>query len=70
MEQGIKKGGLKRPEEATLRLGMAYAMAGQKDKAIATLKTVQGKDGSEDLARLWSLYATERAGQSTNQAKL
>lgn len=70
MEQGLKKGGLKRPEEATLRLGMAYAMAGQKDKAIATLKTVQGKDGSEDLARLWSLYATERAGQSNNQAKL
>ncbi|MEP7157286.1 MAG: hypothetical protein ABI905_16005 [Betaproteobacteria bacterium] len=59
MEQGIKKGGLKRPEEATLRLGMAYALAGQKDKAVATLKTVHGKDGSEDLARLWSLYAVQ-----------
>lgn len=59
MEQGLRKGGLKRPEEATLRLGMAYAMAGQKAKAVETLKTVQGADGTADLARLWALYASQ-----------
>ena len=57
MEQGIKKGGLKRPDEATLRLGIAYVLAGQKDKAIDALKTVKGADGAGDLAMLWSLYA-------------
>ncbi len=64
MEQGLKKGGLKRPDEAALRLGMAYAMAGQKQKALDTLKTIQGADGAEDLAKLWSLYAKQatRAG--------
>jgi tetratricopeptide (TPR) repeat protein len=64
MEQGIKKGGLKRPEEAALRLGMAYAMAGQKQKAVETLKTVHGADGAEDLARLWSLYANQATRSS------
>ena len=59
MEQGIKKGGLKRPDEVTLRLGIAYALAGQKDKAIDTFKTVKGADGASDLAMLWSLYAAQ-----------
>jgi tetratricopeptide (TPR) repeat protein len=59
MELGIKKGGLKRPEEATLRLGMAYALTGQKQKAMETLKSVHGADGAEDLARLWSLFANQ-----------
>ncbi|MEO8384528.1 MAG: hypothetical protein ABI583_04755 [Betaproteobacteria bacterium] len=68
MEQGLKKGGLKRPDEATLRLGMAYAMAGQKQKAIETLKSVHGADGIEDLARLWSLFANQ-SGQ-TGQAEV
>jgi len=57
MEQGIKKGGLKRPEEAALRLGMAYALAGQKQKALDTLNSVQGPDGITDVAMLWRIYA-------------
>lgn len=56
MEQGIKKGGLKRPDDATLHLGMAYLMAGQKDKARQVLKNVQGIDGAADLARLWMIH--------------
>jgi len=55
MEQGLKAGNLKRPEEAKLHLGMAYAMAGQKEKAIEILKNVQGTDGTADLARYWIL---------------
>jgi outer membrane protein assembly factor BamD (BamD/ComL family) len=57
MQQGIAKGGLKRPEDAKLHLGIAQLVAGDKAKAQATFKTVQGTDGTADLARLWALYA-------------
>jgi hypothetical protein len=56
MEQGIKRGGLKRPDDASLHLGIAYAMAGNKDKARQTFKSIQGADGSNDLARLWLIH--------------
>ena len=57
MEKGIAKGGLKRPEDAKLHLGAAYLLAGQKAKAQQIFKTVQGADGTADLARLWVLQA-------------
>jgi hypothetical protein len=57
IEQGIKKGGLKRPEDAKLRLGEAQLYAGHKNRGVQTLKTVQGSDGTADLARLWILNA-------------
>jgi hypothetical protein len=56
IEQGIAKGGLKRPEDAKLRLGMAQLQSGKgKAKAQQTLRGVQGSDGSADIARLWIL---------------
>jgi len=57
IEQGIRKGGLKRPEDAKLRLGEAQLQAGQKQRGVQTLRTVQGNDGAADIARLWVLYA-------------
>jgi Tfp pilus assembly protein PilF len=60
MQQGIAKGGLKRPEDAKLHLGVAQAMAGESAKAQATFRTVGGNDGSADLARLWALQARKR----------
>ena len=57
VEQGIKKGGLKRPEDAKLRLGEAQIYAGQRAKGVQTLKGVQGNDGTADIARLWILNA-------------
>ena len=57
MQQGISKGGLKRPEDAKLHLGIALFMAGDNAKAQASFKTVTGADGTADLARLWLLYA-------------
>ena len=57
IQQGIAKGGLKRPEDAKLHLGIGQFVAGDKAKAQATFKTVQGTDGTADLARLWALYA-------------
>ncbi len=59
IQQGIAKGGLKRPEDAKLHLGIAQVMAGDA-KAQATLRSVGGNDGTADLARLWSLYAKRR----------
>ncbi|WLI88072.1 hypothetical protein Q4S45_15135 [Massilia sp. R2A-15] len=53
MNDAIKAGGLRNPEDAKLHLGEAYAVAGKKEKAISTLKTVSGKDGTADLARYW-----------------
>jgi len=62
MQQGIAKGGLKRPDDAKLHLAIAQLMAGDSAKAQATLKTVGGNDGTSDLARLWSLYARRAKG--------
>ena len=54
IEQGIAKGGLKRPDDAKLRLGMAQLQSAQaRPKAAQTLRGVQGSDGSADIARLW-----------------
>ena len=55
IEQGIAKGGLKAPEEAKLRLGMAYLQSGNKAKAAEIFKTIQGNDGTADLGRFWLL---------------
>lgn len=57
IEQGIKKGGLRRPDDAKLRLGEAQLQAGQKQRAVQTLRDVKGADGTADLARLWVLQA-------------
>lgn len=58
IEQGIAKGGLKRPEDAKLRLGLALLQGGKnKAKAVQVLRSVQGNDGAADLGRLWALYA-------------
>jgi len=56
IEQGMAKGGLKRPEDAKLRLGLAQLQSAQtRAKAATTLRSVQGSDGSADIARLWLL---------------
>ncbi|MDR3482406.1 MAG: tetratricopeptide repeat protein [Burkholderiaceae bacterium] len=58
MEQGVKAPGSKRAEEAKLHLATAYALAGRTQEAIAAFKTVQGSDGSADLAHYWVLQLT------------
>ncbi|HEX3063466.1 MAG TPA: tetratricopeptide repeat protein, partial [Usitatibacter sp.] len=57
VEQGIKKGGLKRPDDAKLLLGEAELRAGQKQRAVQTFREVKGTDGTADIARLWVLQA-------------
>ena len=57
MEAGIKKGDLKRPDDAKLRLGTALIQSGQKSKGAQVLRGVQGTDGAQDLANLWVIFA-------------
>lgn len=57
IEAGIKKGGLKYPEDVKLHLAILMLQAGHKAKAVQVLKTVQGTDGTRDLANLWMLFA-------------
>jgi hypothetical protein len=52
IEKGIAKGGLKHPEDAKLRLGLAQQQA-KKPQAAQTLRSVKGTDGAADIARLW-----------------
>lgn len=56
IEQGIAKGGLKRPDDAKLHLGIAYYLAGQKSKAMAAFKSVAGTDGTAELAHYWVFF--------------
>ena len=61
IEQGIAKGGLKRPEDAKLRLGLALLQSGKsKAKAVQVLRSVQGADGAADLGKLWALQANSQ----------
>jgi hypothetical protein len=54
IEKGIAKGGLRFPEDAKLRLGMAQQQS-PKTRAAATqtLRSVKSNDGAADIARLW-----------------
>ncbi|UGQ47497.1 tetratricopeptide repeat protein [Massilia endophytica] len=62
IQEGIAKGGLQNAEDAKLRLGYSYAMAGRKEDAIKTLQTVTGNDGRGDLARYWILWVNRPNG--------
>lgn len=54
MEKAIAKGIAKRPEDARLRLAVAYIQAGQTDKASQILATVSGPEGLTELVRYWT----------------
>ncbi|MDP5008147.1 MAG: hypothetical protein NWQ13_03955 [Glaciimonas sp.] len=67
MKQGLSKSDLKRPEEAKLHTGIAYAMAGRNADAISMFKTVQGADGSADLARYWVMQLSRPSQPNAQQ---
>jgi hypothetical protein len=54
--EGIAKGGLRRPDEAQLHLGITQWRAGKKDDALRSLAAVKGSDGTADLARVWTIF--------------
>ncbi len=54
IEKGIAKGNLKRPDDAKLRLGLAQlATPALKSKGVQTLRAIDAKDGTSDVAKLW-----------------
>ncbi|WP_051362176.1 tetratricopeptide repeat protein [Solimonas soli] len=55
IQQGIAKGGLKKPEDAKLHLGYAQLLAGRTAEAQQTLRSVSGGEGAGDIAQLWLL---------------
>lgn len=61
MEQGIRKGGLKRMEDAMLHLGYAYHLSGQPAKALAKLKSIGADIGDAAIARLWVIHLEQES---------
>ena len=62
IEKGIAKGGLKRPDEARLRLGLALANAPKtRAKGLQMLRQVGGNDGTSDVARLYAVVLQQQA---------
>jgi hypothetical protein len=56
IEKGIAKGGLRRPDDARLRLALAMAQSPKsKAKGMQALRNVAGTDGTADLARLYAV---------------
>jgi len=55
MQLAMKKDQLRHPEDTKLHLGLIYMRAGHKPQAIATFRTVGGKEGAAEIARLWIL---------------
>jgi hypothetical protein len=56
LEAGVKKGGMRRPDDGYLRQGIALIQAGQKAKGVQVLRNVKGQDGAQDLANLWIIF--------------
>lgn len=69
IQQGIAKGGLKQPDEAKLRLGIAQLRAGHKDEAIKTFQDVKAGGGLSDLARYWIVLANHPTPATAAAAK-
>ena len=60
LERGIQRGGLKKPNEAQIALGIAYLRNNQADKARAAFKKVTGDNDLADIADLWALNAISK----------
>jgi hypothetical protein len=58
IEKGIARGQLRNADDAKLRLGLAQLQSARtKAKGIQTLRSVGGRDGTADIARLWAIQA-------------
>ncbi|MES1196153.1 MAG: tetratricopeptide repeat protein, partial [Steroidobacter sp.] len=56
IERGLKKGGVKKPDEAQMALGIAYYNNKQKDQARAAFKQVPAGSDLKRIAELWILH--------------
>ena len=55
IEQGVKQGGMARPDQADLMLGEAYAQLGRKPEALKAFSAIKPTDGAAGLAHLWTI---------------
>jgi hypothetical protein len=54
IQKGMAKGGLKHPEDAKLRLGLAQLQSPKaKTAGVQTLRSIKGGDGASEIGRLW-----------------
>ncbi|MGZ8291045.1 MAG: tetratricopeptide repeat protein [Telluria sp.] len=68
IEQGIAKGGLKRADEARVKLGIAQAKAGRKAEAVKVFEGLKGNDGLTDLSKYWIMFLTAPAATAAAPA--
>ncbi len=62
IEKGIAKGGLKRPDDAKLRLALALAQAPKtRAKGVQMLRSVTGSDGTADVATLYAVVVQQQS---------
>ena len=61
LQKGIKKGGLKNPDEAQIQLGIAYLKKNQREQARNAFKAVPSDSPFGKAATLWGLRATNAA---------
>jgi tetratricopeptide (TPR) repeat protein len=56
IEKGIAKGGLKRPDDAKLRLALSMAASPKtKTKGLQALRSIGGTDGTAEVAKLYTV---------------
>lgn len=55
LERGIKKGGLKNPDDAKIALGIAQYKKGQKEQARATFKSIPADSPLAKVSSMWVL---------------
>ncbi|MET0383720.1 MAG: hypothetical protein ABW032_09900, partial [Burkholderiaceae bacterium] len=60
LDQGIAKGGLKRPDDARLHLGIAQLRSGRAAAALETFQALTGADALGAQAHVWALLARSR----------
>jgi tetratricopeptide (TPR) repeat protein len=60
LERGIKKGGVKKPDQAQIALGISYLRSGQTDKARAAFRQVPAEAELGRISSLWSLHAAAK----------
>ena len=58
VQKGLKKGGVKRPDQARLVLGMAYFNLGEYDKARRAFRDAGKDDRSAKYSKQWIAYVT------------
>ena len=62
IEKGIAKGGLKRPDDAKLRLALALAQSPKtRSKGLQMLHVIGGADGTADVAKLYAVVIQQQS---------